>query len=516
MASASGRRMLVNSLTTWGALAVNIAVGFLLTPMIKNELGEAMLGAWRLVVQVVGHSGLIQLALGAGVIRYLSRARGAGDQAGFNRFFSVALTCAIVFGCVFVLLGATLGGPLARAFEVPAESQGEFAKAMFVLSANALAAAVGAVLMFVPYSHERMELRSAVGASSEVLRGIASVLVIHAGGSIVDLAYVQLAASIYGLSCYVVIIKRVFPQVRYAPRTFDRESARELFRFGSFAFLAKLGDVGRYQLDLVVMSAFVGLVAAGLYSIALQLIRVLMLAIVSLADVTQPRLAAIAERKAFFSESVLRYSRIVSVVALGFGGCAVLSIQDFLGIWLTKQPADNPIIAQAFLVLLIGLLPDLMTSVSGMGLRAINKHSVHAVQNVFEGLANVGLSIVFAQRYGLIGVAMGTAVSGFVTKIFVQPVYCCRFFELKLSTYYWNVIAAPLLMAGSLTGGFLLASTFLDTTSYVVVAGRVVAFLVVYSLIAGFVFLRPHEREQILELARIRRAKPAQRPASES
>jgi O-antigen/teichoic acid export membrane protein len=195
----------------------------------------------------------------------------------------------------------------------------------------------------------------------------------------------------------------------------------------------------------------------------------------------------------------------VSVVALGFGGCAVLSIHDFLDIWLTKEPEHNPIIGTAFLVLLIGLLPDLMTSVSGMGLRAINKHSFHAVQNVFEGLANVTLSIVLADRFGLIGVAMGTAISGFVTKFFVQPVYCCRFFEIPPVTYYWNVIIGPLLMAGSVTGAFHLASLLIEAPSYLVVAGRLVGFLVVYGALAGFLFLRPHERAQILELVRIRR-----------
>jgi O-antigen/teichoic acid export membrane protein len=70
----------LNALSNWVALAAGVAISFFLTPAILAHLGESRFGMWMLVYSIAGYFGLLQLALGTGVYRYVPLFRGKGEQ----------------------------------------------------------------------------------------------------------------------------------------------------------------------------------------------------------------------------------------------------------------------------------------------------------------------------------------------------------------------------------------------------------------------------------------------------
>src|SRR2546426_10406890 len=66
---------------------------------------------------------------------------------------------------------------------------------------------------------------------------------------------------------------------------------------------------------------------------------------------------------------------------------------------------------------------------------------------LLEGLANLALSIALVQWYGILGVALGTAIPMALVSLFVLPVYVCRLLKLRLWTYLWDVHGYPLLLS---------------------------------------------------------------------
>ena len=65
-----------------------------------------------------------------------------------------------------------------------------------------------------------------------------------------------------------------------------------------------------------------------------------------------------------FRESYMRYSLIISVMAAGVGLLTVSLASDFLTIWLTLDAKDVRVVTVAIYILVIGLLAEIMTSVS--------------------------------------------------------------------------------------------------------------------------------------------------------
>jgi O-antigen/teichoic acid export membrane protein len=481
-------------------------VGFVLTPLIEQRLGVDANGIWRFMLEVVGYSGFLQMALFAGVSRFLSRAHGAGDQLAFDRYLAVALASMLVFAVLFVAAALLLADAAADFFAVTPDRRADFTLTLRVLAPASMVSALAAILSFVPYSHERITVLNAVGAAAEIMRGIGSVVAVHAGGMLADLAWVHMATSLFSLATFLLIVRYRFPHVSIDLRLFRWRDARELYRFGAIAFVVKLGDLLRFQIDLTVIVRYGTEVAAGIYGVALQLLRNLYVAILALADVTQPRLAAIAGQPALFAHSVLRYSRVLSVLTVGFAGCAVVSLADFLAVWRHHEAASNSEVMTVFFVLLAAFVPDLMTSVAQMGLRAIDRYSVYALQNLLEGLVNLFLSVLLVRSLGIVGVAIGTAVPTFVTKVLVQPVYCCKFFGLSRRAYYWHVLVMPPLVGAMFTVTVFAAKEYMRVDNYFLIAVQAVTFLVLWALLAGRLLLTREDREQVVEFLRRRKA----------
>jgi O-antigen/teichoic acid export membrane protein len=72
-------------------------------------------------------------------------------------------------------------------------------------------------------------------------------------------------------------------------------------------------------------------------------------------------------------------------------------------------------------------------------LYATAKHRFYARLSLSEAAANVALSVILVQFYGIIGVSLGTAIPLLISMLVVQPKYVCRVLRLDLATYYREI-----------------------------------------------------------------------------
>jgi len=70
----------------------------------------------------------------------------------------------------------------------------------------------------------------------------------------------------------------------------------------------------------------------------------------------------------------------------------------------------------------------------------VSRHRFLAWVTLAEGIANLGLSLYWARRYGMAGVALGTLVPMFIAKLFIQPIYVCKHLQIPLATYYFKLL----------------------------------------------------------------------------
>jgi len=270
-----------------------------------------------------------------------------------------------------------------------------------------------------------------------------------------------------------------------------------LLSFGFFTSIIQVGNLLRTKLDAAVIGRFLNMDSVGIYGVAALLYGYLLRLIVSCSGVVQPRLAALAgqEEKTVFTDAIIRYSIIVSNLSVALGLVALFLCKDFLTLWTPDNFKDVNIAANVFYILTFVIVLDMMQDVSLNALQAVKKHSYCAYQTIGEGIANLILSILLVVKFGILGVALGTMVPTLITKLIIQPIYCCKIFKIKWSEYMSKVVFKPLLVVGGIIVFLRSSGIVFGATSYPQLIFKGLYILSLYLVISYFFcFDRAHHQ----------------------
>jgi len=125
-----------------------------------------------------------------------------------------------------------------------------------------------------------------------------------------------------------------------------------------------------------------------------------------------------------------------------------------------------------------------------------------AMWTLAEGAANLVLSIHWARIYGLLGVALGTAVPMLVVNVFIQPWYALRVVNLRSGEYVRKALMRPAVV-GALFAGFCWLAPKLDAGgNFIQFSIRVVWQTAVFGLLAYLLAFDSGERRQVRDRSR--------------
>src|SRR5437588_11981490 len=85
--------------SSWAGLAVNVAVGFFLSPFILHRLGDDAFGLWVLIFSLTGYYGLFDFGIRSSLIRFVSKFQATGDKDQLARIINTSLftyTCRVL------------------------------------------------------------------------------------------------------------------------------------------------------------------------------------------------------------------------------------------------------------------------------------------------------------------------------------------------------------------------------------------------------------------------------------
>lgn len=492
--------LVINALSNWAALGISLVVGLLLTPYIIACLGIAQYGIWMLIGSLIGYYGLLDLGVGSAIVRYVARYAGQKEYKNLNEVVNTALAIFCLAGAIIVALSIFWAEPLARFFHITAENYRSFTRVIWLLGITAGLMFPGNVLSAIIIAHERFVLANLIRITSIILRGCFTFLVLYKGGGLVAIGWVNAGLSIFALLANMVVVNACFKHIDFSLKLVNKSVLLMLLSFGFFTTIRQVGGLLRTNMDAAVIGRYIDIEAIGVYSIAALLFGYLMRIVISVSGTTQPKLASIAgyKQKQLFIDSIMRYSVIVSNLSAGLGLVAFLLVGDFLKLWAPETFKDVHAAKVAFYILLVGLVPHLMTNVSVNALEAVNKHRYYAYQTIAEGVVNLMLSILLVGPFGIYGVAMGTTIPIIITKIIVQPIYCCKIIGIKWSKYMLEILLKPILLIAGLVILFNKTGMLFASNSYLRLVVNAITILLAYAFLSYIFCLDDRNRQIIL------------------
>src|SRR6202043_2400073 len=113
-------RALKNVASSWTGLAVNIAVGFFLSPFILHHLGDEAFGLWVLIFSITGYYGIFDFGIRSSLIRYVSKFQAVGDTDQLARVVNTSLFVYSLIAAILVVPTVVGAIYVDRIFHIPA------------------------------------------------------------------------------------------------------------------------------------------------------------------------------------------------------------------------------------------------------------------------------------------------------------------------------------------------------------------------------------------------------------
>ena len=391
------------------AIAVNIAYTADSVPLALHYLGKEQFGLWALAQQIMGYLMLLDLGVSSAVSRFIADRK---DDINGGDYGSLLLTGAIVFaiqGLLIAIVGLAFSFFAPFLFAVPDHLAGDFTNVLTIITSLAGLSVALRTLGAPLWAFQRIDLAYILGSLTLISGFSALWLGFSLGWGIYSLALSGIPAALFCPAITFFFCKKngLYPSSRSGwliPRLSD---FRRIFAFGKDAALMSLGAQLVSASQIMIISRFVGLDAAAIFSVGTKLYSLGQQLVAKIVGTAAPALTELFVRgeNARFNARFYDVTAISIFLATMISSFLVIGNSTVVSIWTSGMISWNPRADILLGALLVG------TSAS----RCLNelfvcKGNLRTVRHIYfvEGLFAITLSIPAVIRFGLVGLLATT------------------------------------------------------------------------------------------------------------
>ncbi len=438
------KHILGSSILQTANLLTNLLVSFFMTPFIIGQLGDYQYGIWILIGTIVGYFSLSEAGVGSAVQNELSLCAGRGDREGFLRSFSSGLILHSGVSLVVLIVTALTSISVLAA----GDRFGDYRLVALLLAISGLTLALS--YLFLPYvsvliSHLRLDVTAAIAMAGTLATALLTVILLSRGFGLVGMAVAALCVSLGANVLILAGARRAVPGIRFSAGAVTGDGLKAMMRYGAKTLMIQISDILRFKCDEVVVGSFLSVPRVTHYNVANRLATTSNEISMKSLTVLNPLFAQYTgsgekERLRRLFVLSVKWSAAISMTVFALLLCLG---KEFLGLWLGPSFHDSYV---PMVLLSAALLAGRMQAPAVSLFYATNTHHYFVYMSLAEGLANLGLSVLFVLRFGMgiTGVALGTLIPILVVKLFVQPHFVSRVTGMSTRSYY--------LLLGRITG----------------------------------------------------------------
>ena len=439
--------IMAGTATKYALLAVNIGLGVVLMPFTVRHLGTAQYGLWMLVASLTYYFQLLDLGYGSGLVRHVADADARGDVDGVNRTLS---TFVIVYAALGLVAAAgTLALMLWAVPRFPHLSAAEIRRAQLLLAMIGVRIAIGfpmTVFGAATTARQRFALNNTVAIVVALANGAITYAVLATGHGLLTLVACTTALGIASYAGYAWTARRAFPELRIRPSSFSRALVRDVTTFSVYLFVIDLAVQIGFNLDNVVVGAALGTSAVAVYAVTLRLADYQRQLCNQFNGFLFPLIVRLRASESLDALQVMLIegTRIALILVTGVTIGVIGWGRPLLMRWM--GPAFEAGVVPLYVLALTGVV---LVGQGPLGniLLGTGRHRLVALVSLGEALANLVLSLLLVRRFGLLGVALGTAVPIALANLFILLPAACRQVRLPIQQFLRLVLPAPVIGA---------------------------------------------------------------------
>jgi O-antigen/teichoic acid export membrane protein len=386
-------------------------IPFVMTPLILRRIGVSGYGTWAVFLAINALTSLADLGLVGTLSKFVAEYYARRDFVALARLLnsglSLFLVLDLVIGAALWIATPLFVHSLFHGSTVPnAELVSLLRFFQILIAANILSQLFASVTTGL----QRLDLTHMVGAANAIMSAVFSAVLLLRGFGLRGLVFGYIVSGIVTILLYLLLVRKLLPEVTLNPLRFDRAEARKMFGYSLRLYITQAAVAVHNQTEKVLLAMLVGVSSAGLYDIASD-VALKVRGVIGL--ILSPVLPAASELNALGDESRMRelYYRSHKYLAL-LGIPLVFYVaavsHRFVELWIGP---NLTMIALPLSVLLAVNFFNLTTGPGFLIFAGCGNMRPGVESALLAIVLNLILSLGLIYKFGFNGAVMGTAAA---------------------------------------------------------------------------------------------------------
>lgn len=459
----------------------NFLVLLALIPYIIGHLGAERYGVWVIVSIFTGYLGFLDFGINVSLVKHISEFLMKKDYRRINQVINTGLIFCIALAIPIITFGIIILEPLISLFKISPHLHEE---ALFVFLLGMIIFGMTTILSTfkaVQRGFQRMDITNSVRTLMTIPMIAGTIFFLENGYGLPGLVINTAIILILGGVIDIIIVFKIFPELKFSPALFDKQILKRLFEFGGKMQITNIATFIHFQMDKFLLAHFLHIQSVIHYEVAANfaskvkdipsaLISAILPAVSGLDINTDNELL-----HKIYSRS-LKYVVLISFPLLAL---TLLLAHPFINLWLGQGYEKSVLTLQ---ILLTSYMYNIMTGPGFTILNGIGKPNYGVKSSLLASILNLIISITLIIKLGFFGAVYGTALSIIIAATYFILVFH-KVMQISLFETIYNITLKPC-MASVLS--YILTFVVLkqlSTIGWLDLAGLAVVFLTIFTTI---------------------------------
>ena len=492
-----GKKLFQGSVTRTINTITSIIIAFFMFPFLVHNLGDKTYGLLVLVMAFVDYYNLLRLGFSSAVVRYISRAVGLNDNKEKSEVVSTAFFIYLIISFLMLIFTGVLYFSAGALVKNPQNIQ-LFQILILILGFKTAMAPPLSVYAAIINAHLQFKIIEYVNIIELIVKSALTVYFVTKGYGLIAIAIIYLCTRFARSTFFIFYNKKHYRQIKIKLSLWKNHIFKKLLPYSIYTFIAQLADTLKFKVDALVISIYLGLTLVTHYSIASRLISYYSLFILTAIGVFQNYFSQEEGKGNFQSirENFFFATKISCYLSVFIGTSIIIYGKPFIQRWMGTDYLDA---YNLLIVLSIASIINLAQFPTALVLYGISKNKFYALISLIEGLFNLGISLLLVKKFGMLGVALGTAIPMILIKLFIQPLYITKVLEINKLEYFKKLGVYLLLPLTVLGVYYLIVGDFIKP-NYLIIGLAGFFQLIIFILIGYWFGFRKTERAKFLSI----------------
>jgi O-antigen/teichoic acid export membrane protein len=439
------RKVLQGSASNVVRLLLSMLISLVLPPFLVHRLSAAEYSAWVLILQLSAYVSLLDLGLQTAIGKFVAEHDAAGDRETNHYLVSTSFTMLAVAALIAAVAVIVMAWHVPQLFrQMPAVLVPEVRLGVMAVGLSSAFALPFSSFSAIFTGLQRYAFTTLVAIASRTLSAAALIILLLMHGGLVQMALIMAAFNIaVAIAQYLGWRSYARERVNFSFLLFDRGSAVRLAKYGSVLSLWTFAMLLISGLDTVIVGHY-DYRNTGFYAIASSVTNVMLALIGSLFGPLLPAFSSMqaGAKPDRMGELCIQASRYCTLLLCVLGLPLIFGAYPLLSLWIGRPYAARSALYLQLLV--IGNIIRQLAYPYVIAVVATGKQHLATISAIAESSVNISLSIWLVQRWGAIGVAVGT-LAGAIVSVGVHTLVSMRYTQSTILIPRWRFVIGGIL-----------------------------------------------------------------------